>query len=65
MSDEKQNLPVVPPKKEVWMSCRATPGCEGKTAYIALMKRNALTQGGGVSYRYRCLTCKGVWHITV
>ena len=60
----QQNKPVQPPKQEVWMSCRATPGCEGKKAYIALMQRNPTTAGGGTSYRYRCTTCNGVWHIT-
>lgn len=62
---EQQNKPVVPPKKEVWMSCRATPGCEGKKAFISLMQKRAFLQGGGTFYRYRCLTCNGVWHVTV
>jgi hypothetical protein len=63
--DEKQYKPVQPPKKEVWMKCRASEGCEGNKAYIALQRRNPIQQGGGVSYRYRCTTCNGVWHITV
>ena len=61
---QDQNKPIQPPKKVVWMSCRATEGCEGKQAYITLMKRNPITAGGGTSYRYRCTTCNGVWHIT-
>lgn len=62
--NDKQNVPIAPPKKEVWMACRAGTGCDGKKAYIALMKRNAIDQGGGISYRYRCTKCNGVWHIT-
>lgn len=59
-----QNKPIAPPKEIVWMSCRVGGSCEGRQAYISLMQRNSLMNGGGTSYRYRCTTCNGVWHIT-
>lgn len=58
-------LPVQPQKKIVWMSCRASEKCEGKQAYIVMERKVPLAGGGGTSRRYRCLLCKGVWHITV
>lgn len=63
-SNPNQNVPIVPKKEVVWMACRAGTGCDGNQAYIALLKRNPITQGGGTSYRYRCTKCNGVWHIT-
>jgi len=60
-----QNTPITPPKEIVWMTCRAGgSGCGGNQAYISLMQRNSLLNGGGTSYRYRCTKCNGVWHIT-
>lgn len=59
-----QNKPIVPPKEIVWMKCRVSEACPGNQAYISLMQRNSILQGGGTSYRYRCTTCNGVWHIT-
>ena len=47
--------------KVVWISCRARDGCDGKQA-IYVMKHK-LPQGG-TSYRYRCKTCGGAFHIT-
>jgi len=60
----KQNKPITPPKEVVWMKCRVSEACPGNQAFISLMQRNPLTSGGGTSYRYRCTTCNGVWHIT-
>ena len=37
-----------------WISCRATPGCEGKQAVI-VFKRPAGGMTTGTSIRYRCL----------
>jgi len=65
MTDQnKQNKPIQPPKEIVWMKCRAGTACEGNQAYISLMQKNPLMQGGGTSYRYRCMSCNGVWHLT-
>jgi len=60
----QQNQPIQPPKKVIWMKCRAAEHCEGNQAYVSLIQKHALTQGGGTSYRYRCTTCNGVWHLT-
>ena len=51
-------------KKQVWMACRATPGCEGK--YAVLVWRKPVMDGmvpQGESFRYRCLTCQQAFHI--
>ena len=48
--------------KVVWISCRARAGCEGKQAKITM--RFKLPQGG-TSIRYRCLTCNGVFVVTL
>ena len=46
----------------VWVSCRATPGCEGKSSRIdILFPPNGFA---GRSTRYICLTCKQPFHIT-
>lgn len=47
--------------KPIWMSCRATPGCEGKYVTMIFSQNQGL---GGTVYRYRCLTCKGTFHIS-
>lgn len=63
-----------PPKQEVvWMRCRARPdqqidshrGCQGNQAVVVFRKPRSVQQGGGTVTRYRCLTCKGVWHLTI
>ncbi len=51
-------------KKTVWMKCRANEKCEGNQAYVVFKKRHLLQNGGGISFRYRCTTCNGVWHLT-
>jgi len=61
----QQNKPVVPPKKEVWISCRASEACEGNKAYATLIFQKPITAGGGKTTRYRCTTCKGVFTITL
>lgn len=62
-------IPKVPPKappvsskppREVWFSCRATPGCEGKIALVVFTKG---VSGQGSTTRYRCKTCNGTWHV--
>ena len=65
MSGNQQQKPVVPPKKIVWMSCRASEACEGNHAYCTLIFRTPLTQGGGTARRYRCTTCNGVFTISM
>ena len=61
----KQNKPVVPKKKVIWMKCRAAEHCDGNEAYATLIFRKTLMQGGGKMTRYRCTTCNGVFGITV
>ena len=56
--------PITPPKEVVWMKCRHSENCTGNHAYVSLMQAHSLVQGGGTSYRYRCTTCNGAWHIT-
>ena len=46
----------------VWISCRATPNCEGKNAKIELLFPPAGL--GGTTTRYVCQTCKRPFHIT-
>jgi len=60
-----QNKPVIPKKKVVWMTCRAGTGCEGNQAFIAMIWRRTILQGGGSTYRYQCTTCNGVWSVTL
>jgi hypothetical protein len=51
-----------PPKPEriVWFKCRATPGCEGNQAAVVFTKG---ISGQDSTTRYRCLTCKGSFHV--
>ena len=59
-------------QKPVWIKCRAREGCEGQTAVIVFNHQNSPVEGvgtfiptaGGRSIRYRCLTCKNVFHIS-
>jgi len=60
-----QQKPIVPPKKVVWMKCRAAEHCEGNHAYATLIFRKTLVQGGGQTTRYRCTTCDGTFSVTV
>ncbi len=64
--------PTEPVDKDVvWMHCRAHSDqqidskgtCQGNQAKVVYKKKIALQHGGGTVTRYRCLTCKGVWHI--
>jgi len=59
-------------QKPVWIKCRATENCEGNEA-ILVSKRihkplkaagDFNAQMGGATIRYRCTTCKGVFHVT-
>lgn len=62
----EENRNPIPPTT-VWMSCRATPECEGKQSLVLSSRPNIpigrITIGsfdaaqGGSSTRYRCLTC--------
>jgi hypothetical protein len=59
-------------QKEVWIKCRANESCEGNNAVIVTKRTHQpLTaaggfnaQMGGATVRYRCLTCKGTFHVT-
>ena len=69
--------PPEPPKKIVWITCRAsngmggTRGCEGRQAEVVYERaNNPVTQEGGFepnaggrAVRYKCLTCRGSFHI--
>ena len=46
----------------VWIACRATPNCEGKSARIEILFPQ--NEQGGRSTRYLCLVCKRAFHIT-
>lgn len=61
----QQQKPVIPPKKTIWMKCRAGGACEGNQAYCSMVFKKGLLQGGGTSRRYRCLTCNGSFVVTV
>ena len=58
-------------QKPVWIKCRARATCEGNTAVIVYARQSVSTSNsggfepnsGGKSVRYRCLTCKGTFHI--
>ena len=58
--------------KEVWIKCRARESCEGNKAVVVSKRvHQPLTaaggfnaQMGGATVRYRCTTCKGVFHVT-
>lgn len=66
MSDDNETpetKPLVQEEKPklIWMACRATPGCEGRTANLV---RNFETAGGRV-VRYVCTTCNRHWHVPI
>ena len=58
-------------EKEVWIGCRATEGCPGRKAVIVMVHRRdpldihgvKLAEGSGKLIRYRCQTCKHVFHV--
>jgi hypothetical protein len=59
-------MAILPPKKgdpdkKLWIKCRAKKSCEGNQAVLVFEWQQPL---GGVRKRYRCLTCKGTFHIT-
>ena len=60
-------VPATPEEaKPVWIACRAPGGsCDG--TYATLVFKQRLQDGmvnRGMTYRYRCLTCKKVFYIT-
>ncbi len=68
----EQTPPTTPKDKDVvWMHCRAQSdqqidshkSCQGNQAKVVYNKKVGMQHGGGSVTRYRCLTCKGVWHI--
>ena len=63
ISEEGYGMGVIEKvNKQVWMACRATPGCQGKEALIVFRTKLAT---GGKTIRYRCLGCKGSFHVTL
>lgn len=65
MSDKEEKT-----EETVWMRCRAKPDpqidslktCKGNEALVVFKRRMSMDQGGGVMTRYRCTSCKGIWH---
>jgi len=50
----------------VWMKCRANgPGCGANQVTLVWVTdlNKTPNSGGGKSYRYRCISCKGVFHV--
>jgi len=67
-SDARPTDPKMSPhfkegENPVWISCRATPDCEGKYAVEMFSGDISLEGGGGNWIRYKCLTCGGAFHI--
>lgn len=75
MSDNENDIPPVqPPKKIVWIKCRAhmnSEACPGNQAEVIFDRVSSpMTQDGGFepnaggrSVRYKCTTCKRSFHI--
>jgi DNA-directed RNA polymerase subunit M/transcription elongation factor TFIIS len=63
MDDSWEQEHPVPPTEPDWMTCRATPECKGRMAVVTVLQEHSFVDGGGVSRRYQCTTCKGVWHL--
>ena len=62
---EKTNIVMSTDKKPLWIACRGTPGCEGKQAVAVFTRRSEnISDYGGQTTRYRCLTCGKPFHIT-
>lgn len=65
MAGKKKKVPPkAPPKQKidktpVWISCRATQGCEGRQAVMTL--KGNIAQGRYI--RYKCLTCNRAFNI--
>lgn len=57
-------MTMVPiPEKEqkvVWFNCNVNNDCEGTQA-VMIMK--SFLPGIGYTYRYKCLKCKGCFHV--
>lgn len=49
-------------KKIIDISCRASGNCEGRQSELIWKKPLPM---GGASYRYRCLSCKKTWFISL
>ncbi len=56
-----------PPQNVQWIACRAKKGllCPGNQATVIKLRTIAPQEGGGTVYRYKCLTCRGAWHLRV
>ena len=75
-NEQKPQAPEAPPKKLVWIKCRARrgepgQGCEGNQAEVVFDRSANTTSpdgsfmptGGGHMIRYRCQLCRGTFHI--
>jgi hypothetical protein len=64
MADEKPKPQTPPPvpdgKRQVWITCRGSRPCGGKTATMVFRNRRP---GGGFDVRYRCTQCGGSFHV--
>lgn len=71
MSESNDQNTQPPAQKSVWIKCRAREHCEGNQAVVVFDRQNSPVDGlgtftpaaGGRAIRYRCLTCKNVFHI--
>jgi hypothetical protein len=48
--------------KQFWIACRASMSCTGRQAQLKMKFR---LPTGGISIRYKCLSCNKPFHITV
>ena len=71
MEGQNPQAPAEPPKKIVWIKCRASEGCEGNQAEIVFVHNASPVSGdgsfipeaGGRSVRYKCTTCGNPFHV--
>jgi hypothetical protein len=59
-TDAKKTMEKPEQPNPVWITCRGSRPCEGKTASIVFRKKR---MGGGFDVRYKCLSCGGSFHI--
>lgn len=61
--EEDPKPPKVDDPEVVWMKCRAKAECPGNYAKVVFRRKMPIEQGGGTAIRYKCMLCKGAWHI--
>ena len=60
MSTRIEEFEIKEDTKPVWMNCIVSHKCEGTQAHL-VMKFHV--KGVGITYRYKCCTCGGVYHV--